>query len=220
MLDHNYISRPMIIEELLQYSKADFMSFHDLYNYESLFNMGVYGHLYVIFPLLSMASLNRYCDERTSGFWTQKIIKSGRVIGTLSNMISSSLIGIMSLLVGLGLYILCILLRLPYQRVEVSKFLFAIFSLCLVVILSAFLSTLIAALTRNKFYSFVIPLLLFYAENELMLGLEGGVFSNFSVQTLMRPGNNIVNFSFIMIISVLLYKAVDRIEKGRCGIGV
>lgn len=218
-LDYNYISKPMVIEELLQHSKAKYSSFPELYNYYGMFQIGIYGFLYIVFPLLSISSLNRYCEERISGFWIQKMVKTGQHKGTLSNLISSTIVSLLSILVGLSIFIIFIISRLPSQRFEFLVFIPHIFCICIVVIFSTMLSILIASITKNKFYSFMMPVLLFYAENEFTIGL-GGIFSNFSIQAMMYPRNIFFSFGFTVIIVLILYKIIDKVEKGRYGIGV
>lgn len=218
-LDYNYISKPMVIEELLQHSKAEYLTFPEIYNYYGIFQSGIYGFLYIVFPLLSISSLNRYCEERISGFWIQKMIKTGQHKGTLSNIISSSIVSVLSILAGLSIFMIFIISRLPSQRFELLVFIPHIICICLVVVFSTLLSILIASITKNKFYSFIIPVLLFYAENEFTIGL-GGVFSNFSIQAMLYPSNIFLSFGFTIIIFLVLYKIIDRMEKGRCGIGV
>lgn len=220
MLDSNMISRPMIIEELLGHSKTEFAALSEIYNYEGIFLVGINGLLYMIFPLVSMASVNRYCEERTSGFWIQKTVKSGRFPGTISNLISSSLVSLLAVLLGLVLFLVFIVLCLPYQKFEAAAFFSHLLFICLVAILGTLLSISMAALTSNKFYSFVIPSLLFYAENEFLIGSAGETLSQFSIQRLMNPGNKTISFWFIVIISFAMYAVIDKIEKGRCGISV
>lgn len=218
-LDYNYINKPMVIEELLQHSKAEYLSFSEMYNYYGIFQVGISGFLYMIFPLLSMSSLHRYCEERTSGFWTQKIVKTGQHKGTVCNLISSSIVSILSVLAGLTMFILFLIIRLPSQKFEVLLFMPRLFSICTVVVLSTMISMLIASLTKNKFYSFIIPVLLIYAENEFTIGL-GGVFSSFSIQVMMNPRNMFLSFGFIAAIILALYKVIDKVERGQCGIGI
>lgn len=163
-----------------------------------------------------MASINRYCEERISGYWIQKTIKLGQVNSTISNLISSAVISVLSVVVGLTLFAGFIITRLPYQEIDLSIFLLQTFFICCLTVLGSGLSILIAAITKNKFYAFIIPLLLFYSENEF---LSGGIYFNFAIKTLMNPENKIISLGFIVIITFLCYLAVDRVEKGRCGFG-
>lgn len=218
-LDYNYISRPMIIEELLQHNKAEFSNIADLYNYESVFLIGIGGLFYTILPLLSMASIHRYCEERITGYWIQKTVKLGQQIGTFSNLISSAFVAILAVVMGLALFMLTIIIRLPCQEIDISVLLMPLCFTCLLAAVGAFLSVLIASFTKSKFYSFIIPLLLFYAENEFAMGIEKGAYSNFSIQGLMNPVNKIVSLCFILIMSSSLCMAVNKVEKGRWGIG-
>lgn len=218
-LNYNYINRPMIIEELFQHRKTEFMGFGEIYNCENIFLAGINGFLYIIFPLLSMASVNRYCEERISGFWLQKMVRSRRYIGTAGNVISSSLVSILTISAGLALFMLIVVIRLPSQKVVNSVFLIHWFYMCGVAVLSTLLSILTASVTKNKFYSFMIPLLLFYAENEFLIGKKG-ILSNFSVQVLLYPENKIAGVGFIVIGIGVLYMLLDKAERGWSGIGL
>lgn len=219
-LDYSYISRPAIVEELLGHNQQEFLGFSELYNYESIFGLGIGGLLYTVLPLLSMASVSRYCEEKTSGYWIQKTVRSGRRPGTAGNLISSAVTGVLAILGGSALFMAFIVLRLPDQRFEIAVFLSRLLFMCLLTALGAFLSVLVAAVTMSKFYSFVIPVLLFYAENEFLMGAAGGIYLDFSVKGLMNPDNKAIGFCFIVIVSFLLCTAVDQTEKGRYGIGV
>lgn len=215
-LDYDYISRPTIIEELLCHNTMEFLSFSELYNYENIFALGVSGLFYAVLPLFSLSSVNRYCEEKISGYWIQKIMKTGQSIATVSNLIASSVISVLSVLMGLTLFTAFIMLRLPKQEVNIQVFGFHVFFICAMSVLGALLSILVAAVTKNKFYSFVIPVLFFYAENEF---IAGSIYADFSIKALMSPARTTIAFVFILIMISLLYLAVDRAEKGRWGIG-
>lgn len=216
-LDYNYINRPMLIEELLLHNKMEFSNYGDTYNYKDIFVQGISGLFYTILPLLSMASVNRYCEERLSGYWVQKTVKIGQRSSTISNLIAAAVSSVFSVILGLLLFMAFIMFRLPYQKFEASMFLSYVFYICCLSVLGAILSILVAAITKDKFYSFIIPLLLFYSEDEF---LSGSIYYNFSIRALMNPANKTVSFCFIVIMVLLLGLLVDRVEKGRWGIDV
>lgn len=218
-LDYDYVSRPMMFEELTQYTEEEYLSFREIYNYYGLFLTGIGGFLYMVLPLLAMSSLKRYCEEYATGFRTQKIIRTGRKKETVGNLIASSLVGVMSLLAGLMLFMLFVVARLPQEKFDLQLFLPHLFSLCVVTVLGTMLSILIASVTKNRFYSFVIPMLLFYAENEFALGL-GGAFTDASVQGLMHPWKGIMAPCFAALCLLVFYEMIERIERGRHGIGM
>lgn len=216
-LDYNYINRPMLIEELLLHNKTEFSNYGETYNYKDIFVQGISGLFYTIIPLLSMASVNRYCEERQSGYWVQKTVKTGQRSSTIGNLIAASMVSVVSVILGFALFIAFIMLRLPHQKFEISIFLTYVIVISCLAVLGASLSILIAAITKNKFYSFIIPLLLFYSENEF---LSGSIYYHFSIRALMNPVNKINSLCFIVIMILLLGLVVVRVEKGRWGIGV
>ena len=145
------------------------------------------------------------------------MVRSGRTTGTANNLISAVLTSILSILLGLAVFALIILWRLPKQKVDAGEFLLTLLFICMITGVGTLLSILISAITKSKFYSFVVPLLIFYAENEFLVGLNGGIFYNFSIQSLMCPEDKIVGFGFSVIITGVLYEAIDRIERGWYG---
>lgn len=179
MLDMNGISRPMLIEELFGHTKPEFQSFSDVYNYEEMFYTGISGFLYMVLPLAAMASVNRYCEEKVSGFWVHKTVKTGRLAGTVGNLMAASLVSCLAVFIGLSFFIALLVLRLPYQKFEAGFFLRQSFFVCIIAVLGMLLSVMTAALTANRFYAFVIPAMLFYVENEFMIGGGESFFRNF-----------------------------------------
>lgn len=217
-LDGNNINRPMIIEELL-HTKSEYLGFHEIYNYYGLFLSGISGFLYAIFPLLSMASLSRYCDERVSGFWIQKTVRTSQKKVTISNTVASVFISIFAIILGLIIYMLFVTIRLPREQFRLSIFFPHICSICAVVALSTLIGIMVASITKSKFYSFIIPVLIYYAENEFFIGV-GGVYTSLSIQSLMNPGKPILSISISIIGILLIYKIIDKMERGWHGIGI
>lgn len=216
-LEQNIIGRPMIIEELLRHTKTEFLNFPEMYNYESVFGIGLAGLIYFVLPLASISSVNRYCEERISGYWIHKNMKAGLSINTFCNVIASSVVSVCSAIAGLLLFLGVLVLRLPKQSFHVSIFASKLAFVCLLCIVGAILSILVAALTGSTFYSIVVPPLLFYTENEFLLQT---MYGNFAVKSLLNPVHKGIATCFMVILILSLYLILSKMEKGRCGIGV